>query len=214
MKGKLVKGEIYHIYNRSIANFGIFRRKKNKIRFINTLSYYNNTQITDSLSGFLRKNEKNYFFCNLLDQKISSYIKFISYCVMPDHYHLLIKILVNDCFSKYINDVENSYTRYFNIKYDRKGPLWQSDFKLIKIKTNNQLLHLTRYIHLNPVTKRLVGKPEEWEYSSYRDLINNEKYLQQIHEISISSPLVYKKFNNDRIAYQRKLQIIKNRIFD
>ena len=62
----------------------------------------------------------------------------ISYCVMPDHYHLVVKILKEAIFSKYINDLENSYTRYFNVKFDRKGPLWQNSYKAVRIKTNEQ----------------------------------------------------------------------------
>jgi len=134
---------------------------------------------------------------------------------MPDHYHLLIKILRYNCLSKYISDIENSFTRYFNLKFSRKGPLWQSTFKAVRIKTNYQLLHTSRYIHLNPTTSNLVIKPEDWQFSSYHKFIKNEKVLQNVvTEISIDKPLLYKKFVEDQIDYQRKLRLIKKMILE
>jgi len=134
---------------------------------------------------------------------------------MPDHYHLLIKILIDRKFSKYISDVENSFSRYFNIRFKRKGPLWQSRFKAVRIKTNEQLLHVSRYIHLNPTTANLVKKPEDWIYSSYKKIISDPKYLREIlTEISIKESASYKKFVENNIDYQRKLAIIKKLLLD
>jgi len=134
-------------------------------------------------------------------------IKILSYCVMPDHYHLLIKFYSYG-LSKYISDVENSYTRYFNIKYKRKGPLWQTRYKHVKIINNEQLLHVSRYIHLNPVTNKLVDKPEDWVFSSYKHFITNNN-INDVTEISIKSSKKYKRFVEDQIDYQRRLKLIK-----
>ena len=98
---------------------------------------------------------------------------------MPDHYHLLLKIIKGD-FSKYLGTVENSYSRFFNLKYNRKGPLWQGSFKAVRIKNNEQLLHVSRYIHINPTTSNLIAKPENWRYSSYKDFIENNEILENI----------------------------------
>ena len=134
---------------------------------------------------------------------------------MPDHYHLLVKILKERIFSKYINDVENSFTRFFNIKFERKGPLWQTDFRAVRIKSNEQLLHVSRYVHINPTTSFLVKKPEDWKLSSYRDFINDDKVLSEyINEISIRSGKEYKKFIDDQIDYQRKLKQIRRLTLD
>lgn len=206
--GNLFKqGEYFHIFNKSIANFGIFKFDKNKERFLQTLDYYNNTQSKPSLSVFLRNNN---YSPNLLLPKSNAIVKFIAYCIMPDHYHLLIKILIENYLSKYINDVENSYTRFFNLKTERKGPLWQSNFKAIRIDSNEQLLHTSRYIHLNPTTSNLVKNPEDWVYSSYNLFIKEEKILKEfIPEISIDKPQAYKKFVDDQKDYQRNLKLIK-----
>ncbi len=169
---------IFHVFNKSIANYGIFKDPKNSQRFIEVLDYYNNTNIKKKFS--LAKTNKEYLYQNLLLFKKDSLLKFLSFCIMPDHYHLLIKILIDNCLSKYINDVENSFTRYFNTKFNRKGPLWQSRFQAVRIKNNEQLLHVSRYIHLNPTTANLIDKPENWDFSSYKDIITNPKFLGEI----------------------------------
>lgn len=214
MRLPFTSGTIYHVVNKSIANFGIFNRYENSHRFINTLTYYNSSEpITQPFSKFI-KNERDYN-PNVLDVIHYGLVKFIAYCIMPDHYHLLIKILGDDKISKYINDVENSYTRFFNTKNERKGPLWQSAFKAARIKNNEQLLHVSRYIHLNPTTNNLVENPEDWTFSSYRDFVANEHVLKEsLTEISIANPLQYKQFVEDQKDYQRKLKMIKKLLLE
>lgn len=212
MKNKFFDGSFYHVFNKSIANFGIFSKSVNSTRFIDTLDYYNNSNEKLSLSVYLRKNSIN---ANLLIPKDQSIIKIISYCIMPDHYHLLVKIINSHKFSKYINNVESSFTRYFNLKNNRKGPLWQSTVKSVYIESNEHLLHVSRYIHLNPATKYLVNKPEDWNFSSYKFFISDEKYLKEyVKEISIDDCADYKKFVENNIDYQRQLKHIKKLMID
>jgi putative transposase len=212
MKSKFYDKCFYHIFNKSIANFGIFSKSDNALRFIDNLEYYNNVKTKISLSVYLRKNSLN---TDLLLPKEDSIIKIISYCIMPDHYHLLVKIIHMEKFSKYINNVEASFSRYFNIKNNRKGPLWQSRFKSVYIESNEHLLHVSRYIHLNPTTKYLVDNPEDWNLSSYKNFISNEKYLKEyVREISIDSCIDYKKFVENNKDYQRELKHIRKLMLD
>jgi len=212
MKNKFYDNCFYHIFNKSIANFGIFSKPRNSKRFIDTLYYYNSLKIELSLSLYLRKNSID---ADLLIPREQSIAKIISFCIMPDHYHLLIKVSHADKFSKYLNNVEDSYSRFFNLKNNRKGPLWQSPVKSVYIESNEHLLHVSRYIHLNPTTKYLVNKPEKWIFSSYKYFISNEKYLKEyIREISIDSCSDYKRFVENNIDYQRQLKHIKKLMID
>jgi len=207
-------GSYFHIFNKSIANYGIFKDPNNCQRFLEILEYYNNCIVGVSFSTLL-KTKRKYDFVGLLYPKHNSLLKFISFCIMPDHYHILVKILSDDVVSKYINDVENSYTRYFNIKFHRKGPLWQSKFKAVKIKNNEQLLHVSRYIHLNPTTNNLTQKPENWQFSSYKDYLKNEEVLKKfIPEISISDPKQYQAFVENQKDYQKSLKKIKKLVLE
>lgn len=210
-----LQGEFYHVFNRSIARFNIFGNKDNSQRFVEVLDYYNiNDDIEFKAKYSVAKEKQQYIYNNLIIPKDNSNLKFISYCIIPDHYHLLIKILKDNKLSKYINDIENSYTRYFNIRFNRKGPLWESSFKAVRVENNEQLLHVSRYLHLNPTTAGLVERPEDWKYSSYKDLITNDKFLKEyLHEISISDANSYKRFVENNIDYQKKLGFIKKLIF-
>jgi putative transposase len=72
-----------------------------------------------------------------------------------------------------MNTVLNGYTHYFNKKYNRKGPLWEGRFRRVLVTSDEQLMYLTRYVHLNPVIAGLVNDPGSWEYSSYAEYMQN-----------------------------------------
>lgn len=213
MTAKFNKGCYYHIFNKSIANYGIFSDNSNGERFTKLLGYYNSLNRKICFSLFFKINSSITKSSLLTTQ--GSIVKFISFCIMPDHYHLLVKSLSEKIISKYISDVENSFTRYFNIKNNRKGPLWQSRFKSVVIKNNQQLLHVSRYVHLNPTTNGLVNRPEEWSFSSYKEIINNPVLLKTgLKEISMSNRLAYKRFVEKNIDHQRWLKQIKKLILE
>ena len=94
----------------------------------------------------------------------------VAYCLMPNHYHLLVLLKVDD-LSRPIQRFSLSYTKAVNKRYERVGALFQGRFKAIAVDTDEYVLHLSRYIHLNPVRAGLVALPEEWEFSSYREYI-------------------------------------------
>lgn len=85
----------------------------------------------------------------------------IAYCIMPTHLHFVLCQLKDNGISIYMKNLLDSYTRYFNTRYKRKGPLWEGRFKSILVQTEEQLLHLTRYIHLNPISGALVNESHE-----------------------------------------------------
>ncbi|MEF3279464.1 MAG: transposase [Elusimicrobiota bacterium] len=131
---------------------------------------------------------------------------------MPTHFHILVSDEQNYS-SKYIQNVLDSYSKYFNAKHKRKGPLWQSRSKKLLVDNDNYFIHLTRYIHLNPVTAFLVNRPEEWNYSSYKEYLNGEenickfiKYFPENYDFKGE----YHRFVEDRADYQKKLAEIKH----
>lgn len=203
-KDILKSNEIYHIYNKSIAGYKIFNNKSSQ-RFLTILDYYNNDQVK-SLSRFLR-DVNSHKEIDLLIPDDSHIVKYLTYNIMPTHYHISLKILKENLAYQYLNNIGNAFTRYFNLKYKRKGPLWQSSFQSVRVKTDEQLLHLSRYIHLNPTTANLVKKPEDWHYSSYKKYIESDYYLKNIlNEITINDHIKYKEFCENQIDYQRSLK--------
>lgn len=203
-------GEIYHICNKSISNYEIFRKEEFSQRFLDICAYYDEVR-TSKYSDYLRK-EKIFNYKNLI-QLAHPQFTFLAYCVMPDHYHLLIKASLSADISTYIGTVENSYTRFYNMRNNRKGPLWQSAFRCTRITSNEQLLHVIRYIHLNPTTASLVVDSRYWDFSSHR-LYLQQDILDSIKAVSLKSVSRYEKFILDNQDYQKRLRVIKSALRD
>jgi len=158
-----------HILNKSIAGYTIYRDNNDYERFIQALQYYQYSNPPLGLAEFIR-HKKTPSRCSIKGR--TKLVDIICYCIMPTHFHLVLENLTSSGFSPYINTLLNSYTRYFNTRYQRKGPLWQSRTKQVPITTNEQLFHLTRYIHANPVKAGLVSHCEIWPFSSYLEYLD------------------------------------------
>ena len=98
-------------------------------------------------------------------------VEIIAYCLMPNHYHLLV-CLNSDDLARVMQPFALSYSKAIAKRFGRTGTLFQGPFKSRLVDKNEYLLHLSRYIHLNPVFAGLAAKPEDWEFSSYRDYID------------------------------------------
>lgn len=219
-KEQLATGQVYHIFNRSIADYHIFNNGEEFCRVMDLLKYYqirNEIKFSDFIQ--LKQVGKDGFdkFFDIISKDKEKIVQIIAYCLMPTHLHLIIKQLVEKGISSYMGSVLNSYTHYFNAKHNRKGPLWESKFKNVLVKKDEQLLHLTRYVHLNPVTALLTDKPEQWSFSSYKEYlspISTKSKICRYSDILEIKPSEYRKFVNDRIIYQRELAKIKNLFLD
>jgi len=99
-----------------------------------------------------------------------SSINLIAYCLMPNHFHFLIEQVSDRDINKFMQSVVTRYSMYFNKKYNRVGKLFQGHYKAVLINDENYLLHLSRYIHLNP---REFTKNIESAYSSYAEYLGN-----------------------------------------
>lgn len=220
-KDPLKIGEVYHIFTKSIAGFKIFNGKEDFSRMMGLIRYYQNGKTSLKFSYVMRtKSSEEQQHSIFPDKEARDLVEIIAYCIMPTHLHLILKQAQDRGISIYMSNILNGYTRYFNIKYHRKGPLWEGRFKNVLIKSDEQLLHLTRYIHLNPVTAELVDEPQHWPVSSYLEYLRDEgvkgsdESLCSYKDILDVEPITYKKFVEDRISYQRTLADIKNIIFE
>lgn len=219
-KDPLEIGEVYHVFTRSIADFRIFNNENDFLRMQQIIKYYkvaNDAKFSDFLATTMvvKKGFNNAFAITSKDKE--DLVQIIAYCLMPTHIHLILKQLAKNGIPKYMNDILNSYTRYFNTQHKRKGPLWESRFKNVLVRTDEQLFHLTRYLHLNPVTAKIVNNPENWAFSSYGEYlskITDITAICQFDDILEIEPSSYRKFVCDRISYQRELAKIKKLILD
>lgn len=207
----LAIGETYHIFNRSLRQMPLFTNKREFDLFLAATKYYIQQNPPVKFS-FYRHQPKKY----KIDLS-KTLIKIIAYCLMPDHFHFILTQLEKEGIKTFVHRLATSYSHYFNLKYNQKGPVFESKFKAVRVESQEQLIHLSRYIHLNPVTNFLVEDPIEYNYSSYGfylhggnfDLIDCSDVMASFH-----SPESYKKFVLDQKDYQRELKRIKHLAFD
>lgn len=134
-------------------------------------------------------------------------VSIFAYCLMPNHFHFLVKQLTTSGISDFLSDITNSYTKYFNTKYDRSGYLFQGNFKAKEITDENSLLQVSRYIHLNPVKSMKANwqmELESYPYSSYKNWISPDEdsivKLSELETLLELRPKDYKKFVNYKVA--------------
>jgi REP element-mobilizing transposase RayT len=139
------QGMYYHIYNRGVHKVSIFREKSNYLFAISKIKEFSQAK----------------------------QIAVIAYCLMPNHYHMLVRQDGNEPAGNLPQSIFNSYTKAYNKKYGHTGTLFESRFRAKAIRDKNHLLHLCRYIHGNPVKDGLVADPADWHYSNYLDWIGD-----------------------------------------
>ena len=215
-KVPLAKNELYHVFSKSIADFKVFNNAKDYERILDEFAFYVIKNQPCSFS-FFKKAESNFNSVAPIHlNPARKLVEIIAYCIMPTHIHLILEQLTEKGISKFVTLILQSYTRYFNKKHNRKGPLWEGRFKNVLIENEDQFLHLTRYIHLNPVTAYLVENPLDWQYSSckeYVGLVKNNKVCTFSQYFDMDAPS-YEKFVTDRIGYQRELAVAKNLLLE
>jgi len=213
-KDELWNGQIYHIFSRSIAKFKIFKGENDFVRIKEALRFYQKEKPPLKFSRFLElKNRQGPPSDELIVWSTRDHlVQIYAHCTMPTHIHLILRQLKENGISIFMGHVLNSYARYLNTMLKRKGPLWENKFKNVLVKTDEQLLHLTRYLHTNPTTAGLVSKPEEWPASSYHEYLSvvpeNER-ICEFGEVLDIEPTSYREFVENQISYQRDLAMIK-----
>lgn len=214
----LVSDEIYHVFNRSVGSEIIFGNRRNLQNFFSLVDYYRFAQnIRFSQYKALTKDFKHAYESNF--KKQSPLVEIYSFAFMPTHYHFLIEQMQNGGIQTFIRITQNSFAKYFNIRFDRHGPLFQGTFKAKRVETDEQFVHISRYIHLNPVTSFLIKFNELREYpwtsfpfystNSHNMFVNINKILEMF-----GNQEKYIQFVVDQVDYQQKLGIIKHLVFD
>ncbi|MEK7155165.1 MAG: transposase [Patescibacteria group bacterium] len=215
----IVTNEYYHIFNRGVARQPIFFLKHDYQQALLGIEYYRFSKPTIKLSRFktLARNEKEKLMSSL-NQNYRKLAQIISYCFMPNHFHLLLRQVTDDGISKFIGQFSNSYTRYFNTKHSRVGPLFQGPFKSVHVESEEQLIHLSRYIHLNPYVSSVVRETEltSYTWSSYQDYLKGNSNLIDLSAVMsrFKSVSEYQAFVSNHADYARELEFIKHLTLD
>lgn len=153
----------YHIFNRGIEKRQIFPEEKDFLRFYTSLFAFNDSNFRAieglDVQTILRTHSEAVGSDPL--------VSIMSFCLLPNHFHLLVEQLTDDGISRFMHRLTSGYAHYFNKKYDRTGRLFEGPFKAVMVERDAQLEHLPRYIHLNALDhtdlKWREGKIENWE---------------------------------------------------
>jgi len=198
----------------------IFKNKREFTRMMKLIDYYQFKNTPSPFSKFIKlsasKQEK---FAADLKKRGKFQVEIICFCLMPNHFHFLLKQLEEEGITIFLKNIQTSYAKYFNIKYERLGPLFQNRFKAILVENDNQSLHLSRYIHLNPYSSLIIKKKEDllyYPWSSFRQYLGMARGFCQTEIIleQFKNSEKYRDFVFDQADYQRELEKLKHLLLE
>lgn len=188
----------YHLYNRGINKARIFLDAEDYTYFERLLRRHLSSETqTDALG-------RQY-------KSLSDEVQLEAYCLMPNHFHLLVYQQVEHGIVDLMMSIATAYTMYFNRKYERRGPLYESTYRASLIDEDAYLEHISRYIHLNP------KQYKSWPYSSYQAYLATEN-VDWLHPERIlamfSSKREYRQFVNEYESAKEAIDLIKHELAD
>ena len=198
-----VPGEYYHIYNRGMQKQPIFETDKDRLRFLFLLFVFQGQNSIKNISREIKRNVQSstLHISPELEKEIlkSRTVKLISFCLMPNHFHLQVLEKTEGGIAKYMQRVLTAYTKYFNLRHQKSGHLLQGSYKSVLMENDLQLMHTSAYIHKNSlkITKR--GKYKEYPWSSLQDYISLNRFGKLL---STNTILDHYDNNKKAISYE------------
>jgi putative transposase len=144
---EFAQGCFYHVFNRTLKGELLFRNPGNYLYLIQ----------------LMRRFKRRY------------HVSIIAYCLMPNHYHFLLRQDGQKPIYEFVRVLFNSYVQAYNTWWGRRGPLFEGRFHHVLVQEDVYLLHLCRYIHLNPVEAGLVSSLEDWRFSNFLEWVSQEE---------------------------------------
>lgn len=195
---KPVTNETYHVFNRGVDKRDIFLDKADYVRFYQTLDLFN------SVEPIVNYNQAKHSHA---EKKL---VDIQAYSLLPNHYHLLVKQLVDDGLGEFIRRVGSGYTTYFNNKNLRSGALFQGVFKRVHVETDEQYLYLFAYINKNHFVHNISLEREICHSSSlhYQNIKRSKLISNKEHNYSFE--------NNRELAidiYKKRKSVTESKVF-
>src|SRR3989344_3794106 len=199
LREPFITGEVYHIFNRGVEKRMIFMDDADRRRFWLCLAVCNTDKPIIEFSKKIAEGNLE------LPDRQEHLVHILSYCLMPNHYHLLVVQVVDDGIRRFMHKFGTAYTMYFNAVYERVGPLFQGVFKAVNVNQQEQLSYIPHYIHANVLdtdtrfsgwrngkiadTKKAIEYLRSYQWSSYRyfaiakeDLVIDEEGVSEFFE--------------------------------
>ncbi len=220
--------KIYHVFNRGVEKRDTFLSDGDRWRFLQGLYLFNDESTSANLL-FRLEQEKGKMHFGILREymeksgvKRKPLVRIMADCLKPNHFHLLLEEIQENGISRFMHKLGTGYTKYFNIKYERVGPLFQGAFKAVEIQKDTQLSYILAYINvvnpgqeLEPELKSVAQDPEEiLRFAEHYPWSTHLEYLNKRSSIIIdkgaagkifSTPAKYKAFIWDIIQGKKRL---------
>lgn len=165
----LAENSYYHIFNRGVAKMDIFKDDHDKQSFLLRMK---ENLFPEMVPISVRKPSPGGYLRKLLP---SGTFTLLAYCLMPNHFHFLVRQNTNMPISKFMLKVCGSYAKYFNLRHERVGSLFQDQYKAVRIENDAQLLWLSAYVHNNPKVSGLCNNLIDYPWSSYLDYVGSNR---------------------------------------
>jgi len=199
------EGEFYHVFNRGVRKQPLFHDIRDYSRFLFLILHSHGmfipTNIGRNVTYYIRDSNFGLDEADIQLIKETRAVDLVSFCLMPNHVHLLLSEVKEGGISKFMQRVLNAYTKYYNERYKESGHAFQGKFKSVHVTSNKQLLHLSAYIHCN--TRELVpwrSKIIEYPYSSLQDYTSENRWPALINQ-----SVILEQFG-DRDEYRRFIE--------
>ena len=187
----------YHVYNRGVNKADIFLDEQDYTVFLNLIKRY--------LGKDVEKKTNRLQYENYYDK-----IELLAFCLMPNHFHLFIYQSESRLINEVMKRVCVTYSMYFNNRYGRVGTLMQQRYKAVKIDDDAQLLHISRYIHMNPTNY----KSYEWSSLPYYMGMRSASWLRAERAIGLFPPHTYMSFLDEYRSKRAELKYLKHSLAD
>lgn len=203
---------MYHVYNGGVDKRIIFVDERDYAVFLSFLKYAllssPDDKKVDTVDASLLTDTERF---NLRREGLTEKVELVSFCLMPNHFHLLLYQYTKDGITKLMRSIGTGYSMYFNKRHKRVGSLFQGVYKASRISTDAYWWHVSRYIHLNPLDINRDYK--NYPYSSYRfysgsaqaDWVKPEKILS-----GFKDPRAYEKFVDEYIPHREEIAYLKD----
>ena len=212
----LITGDIVHVMNRGVARQLIHRDARDYRLALEGLRYYRHDELPMRYSHFRELKPLSQFsiLAELETQVAIPLVDVLGFTFMPNHWHLLLRQRVDGGITTFLRRWTNSYTRFFNTRHERIGPLFQGVFKSVGIHSDELLLHVSRYIHLNLVVAGMLSlnKLRTDPRSSFGQYVGDQATwcdTQLILDLT-GSVERYELFVADHVDYGKQLEQIKH----
>lgn len=195
----------YHVYNRGAAKQKIYRDQEDYKTFLGYLKFY----LTEfNLQGSTLQ-------VKVAPSKVlnnhAATVKMHGYCLMPNHFHLIIYQEKVDSMNRFMRSLATKYAMYFNLKHKRVGTLFETTYKAVRVETEDQLIYLSKYVHRNPVKLLPAGlNLAGFKYSSYGNYLRlfEQKWVKTDEILSYFKEKSYQRFVEDED--ENDLKVIKD----